>query len=75
MKGYIITIEQKEQIQGQYYCEYQFFNCVQDINGEWFLFLSDEDKVEIQSTEWSWILQLTEGEYTPPLPPPFPPKK
>jgi hypothetical protein len=73
MIGYILTIEQKEQIQGQYYSPYQFFNCVQDINGEWFLFLSDEDKVEVQSTEWSWVLQLPEGEYTPPLPPPFPP--
>ena len=74
MIGYILTTEQEEQIQGKYYSEYQFFNCVQDINGEWFLFLSDEDKIEIELTEWSWILQLTEGEYTPPLPPPFPPK-
>jgi hypothetical protein len=45
---------------------------VQDINDVWFLFLSDEDKVEIATTEWAWILELPEGEYTPPLPPPFP---
>tara|TARA_R110000868_G_scaffold68371_4_gene202025 strand:- start:478 stop:705 length:228 start_codon:yes stop_codon:yes gene_type:complete len=75
MKGYILTIEQEKQLQGQYYSEYQFFNCVQDINGVWFLFLSEEDKVEIELTEWSWILQLTEGEYTPPIAPPFPSKK
>ena len=74
MKGYILTIEQKEQIQGQFYCEYQFFNCVQDINDVWFLFLSDEDKSEVATTEWSWVLQLTEEEYTPPIAPPFPPK-
>ena len=72
MKGYILTTEEKEQIQGQYYSPYQFFNCVQDINDVWYLFLSDEDKIEVQSTEWSWILQLPEGEYIAPLPPPFP---
>lgn len=73
MIGYILTIEQKEQIHGQYYSDYQFFNCVQDINEVWFLFLSDEDKPEVAATEWSWVLQLTQGEYTPPLPQPFPP--
>jgi hypothetical protein len=73
MIGYILTTEQEEQVQGQYYSPYQFFNCVQDINDVWFLFLSDEDKVEVALTEWAWILQLPEGEYTPPLPPPFPP--
>jgi hypothetical protein len=73
MIGYILTIEQKEQIQGVYYTPYQFFNCVQDINGVWFLFLSEEDKPEILNTEFSWILNLTQGEYIPPTPPPFPP--
>ena len=73
MIGYILTIEQEEQVQGQHYSDYQIFNCVQDINGVWFLFLSDEDKVQIEGTEWAWILQLPTGEYTPPLPTPFPP--
>ena len=73
MIGYILTTEQEEQVQGQYYSPYQFFNCVQDINDVWFLFLSDEDKVEVAATEWAWILELPEGEYVPPLPPPFPP--
>jgi hypothetical protein len=73
MKGYQLTIEQKESIQGQYYTEYQFFNCVQDINGVWFLFLSEEDKPEVAASEYSWVLNLPTGEYIPPLPPPFPP--
>ena len=73
MIGYILTTEQYEQIQGQFYAPYEFFNCVQDINGVWFLFLSDEDKIQITGTEWSWILELPEGEYTPPPAPPFPP--
>jgi hypothetical protein len=73
MKGYQLTIEQKESIQGVYYSQYQFFNCVQDINSTWFLFLSNEDKIEVSNTEFSWILNLTQSEYVPPTPPPFPP--
>lgn len=73
MIGYILTIEQYDQVQGQYYTEYQFFNCVQDINGVWFLFLSQEDEEIVYNTEWNWVLTLPEGEYVPPPPPPFPP--
>ena len=72
MIGYILTTQQYNQIQGQYYTPYQFFNCVQDINNVWFLFLSDEDKLEVTVTEYAWLLELPEGEYTPPPPPPFP---
>lgn len=73
MIGYILTESEYDQVQGQYYSEYQFFNCVADINGVWFLFLSDEDKQVVATTEWSWILTLPEGEYVPPPAPPFPP--
>ena len=73
MIGYTLTPEQKDLIQGQYYAPYQFFNCVQDINGVWFLFLSDEDKPEVEATEYAWVLDLPEAEYIPPPPPPFPP--
>lgn len=72
MIGYILTIEQYQQIQGQYYSPSQFFNCVQDINDVWFLFLSDQDKQEISVTEWSWVLELPQGEYIPKPSPPFP---
>lgn len=72
MIGFILTTEQYDQVQGQYYTEYQFFNCVQDINNVWFLFLSDEDKNQIKDTEWSFILDLPQGEYIPkPAPNPF----
>lgn len=70
MIGYILTIEQKEQIQGVYFTPDIFFNCVQDINGVWFLFLSEQDKEVLQS-EYDWILELPKGEYTP-KPSPFP---
>ena len=72
MIGYILTTEQYEQIQGQYYSPSQFFNCVQDINDIWFLFLSEQDKEEIALTDWAWILELPQGEYIPKPSPPFP---
>lgn len=72
MIGYILTTEQYEQIQGQYYSPSQFFNCVQDINDVWFLFLSDQDKQEISQTEYTWTLELPTGEYIPKPSPPFP---
>ena len=74
MLGYILTIEQKDSIQGVEYAPYQTFNCVQDIDGIWYTFLTDEDKRLIIGTEWEWILGCPQGEYVPPPPPPFPPQ-
>jgi len=73
MIGYTLTPEQKDLIQGQYYAPYQFFNCVQDINGVWFLFLSQEDKIQLINTQWEWVISLPLEEYVPPPSPPFPP--
>jgi hypothetical protein len=74
MIGYQLTPDQYTQVQGQYYTEYQFFNCVVDAEGIYFLFLSDEDKEEVAVTEYAWVLDLPESEYVPPIPPPFPTK-
>ena len=67
MIGYTLTIEQKEEIQGVYYTPYEFFNCVQDINNVWFLFLSQQDKETILGTEWEYLLELPEQEYIQPF--------
>ena len=72
MIGYILTTEQYDQVQGQFYTPYEFFNCVADINGVWFLFLSEQDIPLVQSSQYAWTLDLPQGEYTPPPPPPFP---
>jgi hypothetical protein len=72
MIGYTLTPDQYEQIQGQYYTASQFFNCVADIDGTWFLFLSEQDKPEVQASQYAWVLTLPEAEYIPPPPPPFP---
>lgn len=71
MKGYQLTIEQKESIQGVEYTPYQFFNCVQDISDVWFTFLSEQDKAEI-GTQYAWILDCPLVEYIPPIAPPTP---
>ena len=73
MIGYILTPEQYNEVQGPFYAPYEFFNCVQDINGVWYLFLSDQDKTQVTGTEYAWLLELPESEYTPPTPLPFPP--
>jgi hypothetical protein len=73
MIGYTLTPDQYTQVQGQYYTEYQFFNCVVDAEGIYFLFLSDEDKEVVAITEYAWVLDLPEAEYIPPPAPPFPP--
>jgi len=65
MIGYVLTIEQKDSIQGVEYAPFQIFNCVQDINDIWFTFLTDEDKVLIIGTEFEWILNCNEEEYVP----------
>ena len=69
MIGYTLTIEQKEAIQGVEYAPFQSFNCVQDIDGTWFLFLSEQDKTEITGSQWAYLLDLPESEYVPPPPP------
>jgi hypothetical protein len=43
MIAYILTVEQKQEIQGVFFTDSIFFNCVQDINETWFLFLSQQD--------------------------------
>ena len=70
MIGYILTVAQKEEIQGVFFTDSIFFNCVQDINETWFLFLSQQD-IEILPIDFQYLLQLPTGEYVPPLPPDF----
>lgn len=67
MIGIKLTIEQKEAIQGVFYNDNTFFNCVQDINGDWFLFLSSDDIIQIQNTEFDFLISLPEFEYIAPI--------
>jgi hypothetical protein len=71
MEGRIVTIEQAEQLQGVFIDADTFFNFVQDINGIYFLFLSEQDEIDIAQTEYAPLLQIPLSPYTPP--PPTPP--
>ena len=73
MIGYILTIEQKESIQGVEFAPYECFNCAQDINGVWYNFVTDQQIPLVEASKYAWTLDLPQGEYTPPPAPPFPP--
>lgn len=68
MIGYKLSENQKDFIQNKFYTSHQFINCVQDINGIWFTFLTDEDKAIIATTDFNWLLECEEVEYVPPIP-------
>jgi hypothetical protein len=66
MIGYKLTENQKNFVQGQFYAPYQFINCVQDIDNDWFTFFTDEDIAIIETTEINWLLECPQEEYVPP---------
>jgi hypothetical protein len=71
MIGYILTKEQYQEIQGKEFAPFEQFNCVQDINDVWFNFVSDQQIVQVEASEYDWVLTLPQGEYIP-KPSPFP---
>ena len=72
MVGYILTIEQKDSIQGVEFASYECFNCVQDIDGVWFNFITEQQIQSVQVSDYAWVLNLPQGEYVAPPPPEFP---
>ena len=73
MEGRIVTNEQAEQLQGVFIDADTFFNFVQDINGVYFLFLSEQDEQDIAQTQYAPLLQIPLSPYVAPPTPPFPP--
>ena len=65
MIGYKLTENQKNFIHNKFYTPHQFINCVQDINGIWFTFLTDDDKSIIATTDFNWLLECPQEEYIP----------
>ena len=65
MIGYILTKEQYNDIQGQEFAPFERFNCVQDVNGVWFNFVSEQQIPEVESSQYAWVLNLPQAEYTP----------
>lgn len=65
MIGFKLTLEQKDLLVGQKFAPNQYFNPVQDINGDWFIF---EGEVEnCTNEEFMWVKQLPQAEYVPPI--------
>lgn len=75
MDGRIVTNEQAAELQGVFIDDDTFFNFVQDINGIYFLFLSEQDEADILPTQYAYLLEIPLSPYTPPPPPPFPPNE
>jgi hypothetical protein len=71
IEGRIVTNEQAEQLQGVFIDADTFFNFVQDINGIYFLFLSEQDEVDVAKSEYASLLQIPLSPYTPPPTPPI----
>jgi hypothetical protein len=65
--GRIVTNEQAEHLQGVFFDADTFFNFVQDINGVYFLFLSQQDEQDILPTQYAYLLEIPFSLYVPPI--------
>lgn len=72
MEGRIVTNQQANELQGTFIDADTFFNFVQDINGVYFLFLSEQDEIDVSNTEYAYLLDIPLSPYTPPPPTPIP---
>jgi hypothetical protein len=71
MKVGLLTLEQKNEIEGQLYADDSYFNPIQDINNDWVI--STEEMEECVVIEFIWVKDLPLIDYEPKPTPPFPP--
>jgi hypothetical protein len=73
IQGRVVIQEVAQQLEGTFIDSDTFFHFVQDINGEWFLILSEQDEIDVAKTEWAYLLDLPLEDYIAPIPiPPIP---
>jgi len=72
MEGRIVTEQQANELQGVFIDADTFFNFVQDIDGKYFMFTSEQDEAEIANTQYAYLLDIPLSPYTPPPPTPIP---
>ncbi len=66
----LLTIEQKDELVGQWYAPDSFFNPVEDLNLNWVI--STEEIDQCINPDLLWVKDLPLIEYIPkPTPPPF----
>jgi hypothetical protein len=63
MKGRIVTEQQAQELQGVFFTPETFFHFVQDINDNWFLFLSEQNEEIIAQTPYAYLLEIGLSEY------------
>jgi len=71
MEGRIVTNQTANDLQGLFFDADTFFNFVKDINDVYFLFLSEQDEIDIAKTEYAYLLDIPLSPYTPPPTPPI----
>jgi hypothetical protein len=65
--GRIVTNEQANELQGVFFDVDTFFNFVPDINGVYFLFLSEQDEADLLTTQYAYLLEIPLNLYIPPI--------
>lgn len=60
MVVYLLSLEQKKELEGLEYIEGVYFNPIQDINGNWII--SEE---EVKQSEIEWVKELKQIKYEP----------
>ena len=62
MIGYKLTTEQKDLLEGVEYTTDMYFNPIQDVNGDWYIF-----SVEVNLCDLAWVKTLPQEDYVPPI--------
>lgn len=66
MKGYLLTSEQAKFLRKKVFKNRLFFHPVQDINGDFFVFLSDIEKKQVRKADrFSFILDCPLVKFVP----------
>ena len=60
---YLLTIEQKDQIVGQWYAPDSYFNPIQDANDNWIISVEEVD--QCVNPDFLWVKDLPLIEYIP----------
>ena len=69
--GRIVTNQQAEELEGVFIDSDTFFHFVQDINGIYFLMLSEQDEIDVFNSQYKDLLSIPLSEYIPPQLPPI----
>jgi hypothetical protein len=66
----LLTVEQKDQIIGQWFAPDSYFNPIQDADDNWII--SQEEMNQCVNPDFLWVKELPLIEYKPKPAPPFP---